>query len=95
VLAFSLGRAALPVDTHVARIATRLGWLGPGTPTPRAQRTLEGLVPPARRLGAHLDLIAHGRATCRAQRPSCGACVLAGLCPSAATLGNPPRRLRV
>lgn len=82
VLAFSLARPALPVDTHVHRIARRLGLAGGSAE--RAQEALEALVPPRARVEAHLDLIAHGRTTCRAQRPACRDCVLRDLCPSAA-----------
>lgn len=82
VLAFSLGRPTLPVDTHVARIAARLGFASDRDPAERIQRTLEDLVRPADRLETHLNLIAHGRATCRASRPSCGDCALLDLCPS-------------
>lgn len=81
VLAFSLGRPRLPVDTHVARIAERLGLVAAGTPAHRVQAALEALVPPAARVEAHLDLIAHGRSVCVAQRPACQACMLRDLCP--------------
>lgn len=90
VLAFSLGRPVLPVDTHVARIAVRLGLADPRAPADAIQRTLEDLLAPAARVPAHLDLIAHGRATCRAQRPLCEACPVADLCPSAGTASVPP-----
>jgi endonuclease-3 len=82
VLAFSLGRPALPVDTHVHRVATRLGLVDARATPERAQVTLELLVPPARRMDAHLDLIAHGRTTCRAVNPLCEACLLLDVCPA-------------
>jgi endonuclease-3 len=81
VLAFSLGRPALPVDTHVHRVSQRLGLTSGGNPE-RAQSTLEALVPPDHQVETHLNLIAHGRTTCRAQRPLCDQCVLFDLCPS-------------
>lgn len=83
VLAFSLGRPALPVDTHVHRVARRLGLAGSRASAAGTQEALEALIPPARRVDAHLDLIAHGRTTCRAQRPLCDGCVVRDLCPSA------------
>ena len=83
VLAFSLGRPALPVDTHVARVATRLGFLAPGTPAPAAHRVMADLVPPPLRVSMHVGLIRHGRTICRAGRPRCEACPLRDLCPSA------------
>jgi endonuclease-3 len=82
VLAFSLGRPALPVDTHVHRVAERLGMLPPATPAGRAHAILAGLVPPRLRVPLHVGLIRHGRVLCRAGRPRCEACPLFDLCPS-------------
>jgi endonuclease-3 len=81
VLVFAMGRAAFPIDTHVHRIAARLGWIQPGTTADQAYRLLAPRVPPGIRYDLHLALITHGRATCRAQRPQCEACVLNDLCP--------------
>jgi endonuclease III len=83
VLAFSLGRPALPVDTHVHRVATRLGLLPPRTPAGRAHALLESEVPPAIRVEMHVGLIRHGRTICKAGRPRCEACPLQDLCPTA------------
>ncbi len=84
VLAFSLGRPALPVDTHVYRVALRLGFFGPETDPVRAHAVMEKLVPPRLRLPMHVGMIRHGRAICRAGRPACEVCPLQDLCPSAA-----------
>lgn len=81
VLAFSLGRPALPVDTHVHRLAVRLGLIPPGTGPAAAHDALERLVAPHERLPLHVALVRHGRVVCRATRPRCDACVLADLCP--------------
>ena len=83
VLAFSLDRPALPVDTHVHRVATRLGLLGPKVTSARAHAELAARVPPSLRLPLHVGLIRHGRSICRAGRPRCEACVLQDLCPTA------------
>jgi len=83
VLAFSLERPVLPVDTHVYRIGLRLGFYPPRTKERDAQGIWESLVPPKDRVETHVSLIAHGRTTCTAQRPACGRCVIADLCPSA------------
>jgi endonuclease III len=80
VLVFSMGRAAFPVDTHVLRVATRLGWLPERTPAARAHDVLRNLVPPDIRYDLHLALITHGRTVCRAQRPACPTCVLREHC---------------
>jgi endonuclease III len=80
VLVFSMGRAAFPVDTHVHRVATRLGWIPAQITAAQAYRVLGPAVPPDIRYDLHLALIAHGRAVCQAQRPRCGACVLRAEC---------------
>ena len=83
VLAFSLGRKVIPVDTHVHRVATRLGLLPIGTPAVRAHHVLEALIPPRLRLPLHVGLIRHGRTVCSAGRPFCEDCALQHICPSA------------
>lgn len=83
VLAFSLGRPTIPVDTHVHRVAGRLGLLPPGTPAERAHELLDAAIPPRLRVPMHVALIRHGRAICKAARPRCVACPVRDLCPSA------------
>lgn len=80
VLTFSMGRAAFPVDTHVHRVAVRLGWVPQQTSAEQAHRLLAPRVPPDIRYELHLALIAHGRTVCKAQRPRCGECVLLEVC---------------
>ncbi len=87
VLAFSLGRPALPVDTHVHRVAGRLGFYPLRTGAGRAHDVMEALVPPRLRIPMHFGLIRLGREICRAGRPRCETCPLADLCPSAAIPG--------
>ena len=81
VLLFSLDVPVMPVDTHVHRVALRLGLIPAGTTADQAHAILTELVPAARMLEAHLLLIAHGRATCAARRPRCDGCVLVDGCP--------------
>jgi endonuclease-3 len=83
VLAFALGRPALPVDTHVHRVAGRLELVPPRSTAVQAQIALERLVPPRLRVPMHVGLIRHGRQICRAGRPRCEDCVLRDICPSA------------
>ena len=80
VLVFAMGRAAFPVDTHVHRVAVRLGWLPPRTTAAAAHQMLTPVVPPGIRYDLHLALITHGREVCKSQRPRCGACVLRDRC---------------
>jgi endonuclease-3 len=81
VMAFAFGRETIPVDTHVHRVATRLG-LVPKTSAQRAQRLLEELVPEELKTPMHVGLIRLGRETCKAGRPRCEDCVLLELCPT-------------
>lgn len=81
VLLFGFGRPALPVDTHVHRVALRLGLIPPRTDLEQAHRLLEAALQPDEMYPFHVELIRHGRDTCRAPRPICGLCPLTDLCP--------------
>lgn len=85
VLAFSLGRDAIPVDTHVHRVARRLGMIEPRTNAERAHEVLRDLVPAEIRVPLHVGLIRLGREICSAGRPRCEECPLVELCPTAPT----------
>lgn len=80
ILLFNFGRPQLPVDTHVHRVATRLGMLPPRTPLERAHDLLEEVLEPEEMYPFHVELIRHGRDTCRAPRPICGLCPLTDAC---------------
>lgn len=80
VLLFHFGRPQLPVDTHVHRVATRLGMLPPRTPLERAHDLLEEVLQAEEMYPFHVELIRHGRDTCRAPRPICGLCPLTDVC---------------
>jgi endonuclease-3 len=83
VLLFALQQPAFPVDSHIHRVALRLGLIPPGTNAVRAQGLLEAQVLPAPVYHAHMLLIRHGRQTCTARHPRCDRCVLKGDCPTA------------
>lgn len=85
VLLFSLGLPALPVDTHVHRVAKRLGLAPEKSTAEQAQELLEPMLAPEQVYPFHIQLIRHGRRTCSAQRPKCPACPLRDVCPAAAT----------
>jgi endonuclease-3 len=74
------GDFALPVDTHVRRLAYRLGWTTETDPD-RVESALQQLVPRERWSEAHHLLIWHGRRTCTARSPACHRCVVSKLCP--------------
>lgn len=86
VLGNAFGTPAITVDTHVARLAKRLGFTRGTTPL-AIERSLAGLFPPERWTNLCHRLITHGREVCHARRPACGQCVLADLCPSAELSG--------
>jgi len=70
------------VDTHVDRLAARLGLSDATDPTVKG-RELAALYPRKDYLNVNEYFIMHGRAVCRARKPQCDKCVLADLCPSA------------
>ncbi|MFC1925628.1 endonuclease III domain-containing protein [Chloroflexota bacterium] len=82
VLLFSLGKPAMPVDTHVYRVAKRLGLIDSRASAERAHEILESIVPPEDIYQFHLHMVEHGRMICKAQRPRCSLCVLQELCPA-------------
>lgn len=90
VLCFALGRPALPVDTHVHRVARRLGLLPSNASAEQAHELLERALPPEEVYPFHVYLITLGRQVCRARRPLCGRCPLAFACPSARVRGEAP-----
>ena len=79
VASITWGEPVIAVDTHVFRVARRLG-LSRGT-TPRAvELDLEKHTPPELRPIAHHWLILHGRDVCTALKPKCGECPLTAWC---------------
>ncbi|MFM8818981.1 MAG: endonuclease III [Phenylobacterium sp.] len=72
---------AVAVDTHVFRVAHRLG-LARGKTPDQVEHELMAAIPDPWRTRAHHWLILHGRYVCLARRPKCGACPVADLCPS-------------
>ena len=74
------------VDTHVRRLAQRLGLTESDDPT-RIEADLMNLVPRDKWMRITDLLIFHGRRICIARKPKCDACVLNKICPSAFTFG--------
>ena len=73
---------AFPVDTHVFRLAHRLG-LSEGKTTDAVEKDLRKAFPPAEWRNLHHRFIFHGRRVCKARTPNCAGCVLSSICPSA------------
>jgi endonuclease-3 len=82
VLLFSMARDAFPVDTHVQRVATRLGLLPAGISGERAHAVLAPRVPRELRYEFHVQLIRHGREVCKPRVPCCSDCAVLDLCDS-------------
>ncbi|HET8931034.1 MAG TPA: endonuclease III [Acidimicrobiales bacterium] len=81
VRSVALGLPGLPVDTHVGRLARRLGLTEQSDPV-KVESELNPMVPAAERGDFSMRLILHGRSICVARRPRCAECVLADFCPS-------------
>jgi len=80
VLLFALHKPVMPVDTHVHRIALKLGLIPPKTSAEKAHLLLEALLPSELYYPFHLNLIHHGRTLCGKARPQCEACPLRDEC---------------
>ena len=74
--------AGVAVDTHVRRLAQRLGLSGNDDPN-KIEKDLMRIVPKDKWMRTTDLLIFHGRRVCTAKRPNCAACVLNKFCPSA------------
>jgi endonuclease-3 len=85
VLLFSLGKPCLPVDTHVFRVAKRLGLIDAKVSIDKAHYLLQQQVPPSRVYQFHILMIEHGRKVCHARNPRCDRCILRNDCPSSST----------
>ena len=87
ILMYSFDRGVLPVDSHVHRIARRLGW----TARKRADQCheeLESLVSSDRRFAFHVDCVVHGRSVCRPSNPACDQCCINRYCAYYANRSN-------
>ena len=82
VLLFSANQPTIPVDTHVNRVAKRLGFAAANSDYEAVRRSLQSLYDPRNCLMVHLLLIAHGRKYCKARRPLCEECPINAYCPS-------------
>lgn len=79
VLMYTLRRKVLPVDVHVHRVATRLGFRTKKRPD-TSQELIESAIPPELRYSFHVNAIALGRSVCLNQRPKCELCPVSNWC---------------
>lgn len=82
VLGNAFGIPGITTDTHVMRLSQRLGYTTSDDPVV-VEKELNRLLPRADWTMASHRLIFHGRRTCFARKPACGACPIASSCPSA------------
>ena len=79
VLAFGFGQECMPVDTHVFRVANRIGLCSESSPG-KTEFALIDRIPKGRLSESHHFLIWHGRRVCHARGPACGSCIISDLC---------------
>jgi endonuclease-3 len=78
----AFGKSTLAVDTHVYRVAHRLGLVSRQDNTPlKVEKTLIKYIPESDIPMAHHWLLLHGRYVCTSRKPHCDKCGLAALCP--------------
>ena len=78
---FSFDRPELPVDTHVYRVASRLGLIRPRASFEEATTCCARRPSRADVFETHVNLIRHGRRICSARAPACPECPLLEICP--------------
>ena len=86
VMMYSLRREVLPVDTHTARLAYRLGLVSKLATDAAIHSEIEAVVAPELRYDFHVNAVAHGRAVCRSLNPRCLSCPIIKICPSSRSL---------
>jgi endonuclease III len=79
ILNTAFGEPTIAVDTHIFRVANRMG-IAPGKTVLDVERKLLKFIPDEFRLNAHHWLILHGRYVCKARTPNCPDCMLRDLC---------------
>jgi endonuclease-3 len=84
VLGEAFGVPGITVDTHVARLTSRMGWIDPLTAKNpvKAEHAIGALFARADWTMLNHRLIWHGRRRCHARKPACGACPVSRWCPS-------------
>ena len=80
VASVAFDRAALPVDTHVFRVANRIGLVHNADTPLKVEQGLKRIIPESVWGEAHHLLILHGRYTCTARAPSCDGCAVSDVC---------------
>ncbi len=85
IISMGHGKPAMAVDTHVLRVANRLGYCSTSNPL-EVEKTLTRYIAEKDWTTAHLLLITHGRKLCGARKPFCGVCPLNPFCDYAGSI---------
>jgi endonuclease III len=80
VLLFACKRPIFPMDTHIFRIARRLGLIPEKGSDEQAHRLMEQLIPENKHYSLHINMIRHGRQICLPRNPKCAKCCLVEHC---------------
>ncbi len=79
-LLFACHRALFPIDTHIFRIARRLGLIPEKCSDEQAHSSMSEMIPRTRYYEVHINMIRHGRKVCRPRDPLCEQCCLVDYC---------------
>jgi endonuclease-3 len=91
LVATVFGQPGLVVDTHFIRLSNRFGFVKNEQDAGKIERALQRIVPRRNWTDWSHAMVFHGRRCCFARRPACAECAVSGQCPSAETLGVPPK----
>lgn len=80
VLLFACKQPVFPMDTHIFRIARRLGLIPEKGSDTQAHRLMEQYIPEGKHYALHINMILHGRRVCHPRNPQCERCCLVELC---------------
>ncbi len=80
VLCFYCRHDVFPVDTHVNRVAGRIGLVSEKSSPSRTFQKLDPIIPDGKSMSLHLNMIKHGREICTSRNPQCEGCIVLKLC---------------
>ena len=80
VLSFACNADRFPVDTHINRICARLGLVPENSPPEKTYKLMADIFPKGKAFSFHINIITHGRETCKARNPLCAECNLKKHC---------------
>ena len=80
VLCYGFGKATIPVDTHVNRIAQRLGWVPKGSTPEKTRKILDKLIPNNLKVLVNFTFIEFGKKICKPRKPLCAKCPISSFC---------------